>query len=97
MLKQEKQVKEITIKRRYCDDCTNELNHTMACSVAQCEICRKDLCEKCIGFEDNTTGDYRTVYCKKCWTIGEEYRTLIDIHESEIEGLYNEWHEKCKK
>ena len=95
MIKEEKQTQEITIKHKYCDDCGIEIKIDMACSVAKCEICGKDLCNKCIGYEANTMGDYREVYCKKCWEIGTEYRLKIEQLENEIENLSDEWHNRC--
>lgn len=95
MIKKENITQEITIKHIFCDDCETEIKRTMQCEVAKCEICNKDLCNKCIGHEDDN-GDYRIVYCKKCWQIGEKYRNLISTHESEIERLCQEWHDKCK-
>ena len=96
MIKEEKQTQEITIKHKYCDDCGTEIKREMACSVAKCEICGKDLCDKCIGYETNTMGDYREVYCKKCWELGTEYRLKIEQLENEIENLSMEWHSKCR-
>jgi hypothetical protein len=37
------------------------------------------------------------VYCKKCWELGNEYRPLIEQHENEVDKLYDEWKNKCKK
>jgi len=96
MVKEEKQTQEITIKHKYCDDCGIEIKRDMACSVAKCEICGKDLCNKCIGHEANTMGDYREVYCKKCWELGTEYRLKIEQLENEIENLSTEWHSRCR-
>jgi len=95
MIKEVKQTQEVTIKHKYCDDCGTEIKRDMACSVAKCEICGKDLCNKCIGHEANTMGDYREVYCKKCWEIGTEYRLKIEQLENEIENLSTEWHNQC--
>lgn len=95
MIKEEKKLVETTVKRRYCDDCGKEL-YGLSCCRAECEYCHKDLCEKCIGNEEGTSGDYRIVYCKTCWELGNEYRPLIEQHDNEIEKLYNEWRTKCK-
>jgi hypothetical protein len=96
MIKKETIIQEKIINHKFCDDCGSEIEIGMACSVARCEICGKDLCNKCLGHEDHSDGDYRTVYCKNCWTIGESYRTKIEYLENEIEKLYDEWHKKCK-
>lgn len=95
MIKEVKETQEITIKHKYCDDCETEIKRGMACSVAMCEICGKDLCNKCIGHEANAMGDYREVYCKKCWKLGTEYRLKIKQLENEIENLLTEWHNQC--
>jgi hypothetical protein len=95
MIKKIKKTKEIIIKKKYCDVCNTEIKIGMACSVAKCEICGKDLCNKCIKYEIDTMGDYREVYCKKCWELGSEYRLKIDNLEEQIENLTKEWHQKC--
>jgi len=95
MIEEIKETKEITIKRKYCDDCKTEISIGMACSVAKCEICGKDLCNSCIGYESHDMGDYRIVYCKKCWEFGTEYRKEIKILEEKIEYLNNLWVVRC--
>jgi hypothetical protein len=95
MIKEMKQIQETTIRYKYCDDCETEIKRDMTCSVAKCEICGKDLCDKCIGYEANS-GDYREVYCKKCWEVGVDYRSKIEYLENEIEKLSNEWHNLCR-
>lgn len=96
MIREIKTIKETTIKYKYCDVCGTQIKSEMACSVARCQMCGKDLCEKCIGKEINTMCDYREVYCKSCWDIGEEYRNKINQLENEIDKLNDEWLEKCK-
>lgn len=95
MIKEIKTTKEVFINHKYCDDCGIEIKRDMACSVAKCEKCGKDLCDKCVGYEADSFGDYREVYCKKCWDIGESYRLAIQKHEEEIEKLNDEWSLKC--
>lgn len=96
MIKKEKTTKEITIKHKYCDDCGIKININMSYIATKCEICGKDLCYKCIGHEDYNSGDYRTVYCNKCWSIGEPYRQKIKELENKIDDLNDEWINKCK-
>lgn len=97
-MKQEESLSQIvSVIKYYCDDCGIQLHRNMACSVAKCEICGKDLCDKCVGHEDQDTGDYRTVYCSSCWNIGKPYRDKIKILESEIDQLNDEWINKCIK
>lgn len=93
----EYEVKE-TVKhhKRTCDMCNVEIKRGMACSVARCEICGIDLCDKCVAHEDYSTGDYRTCYCSRCWNIGSQFRYKIKQHEDEVENLYEEWHSLCK-
>ena len=94
----EVEVTEKTIKRyKYCDDCGKKIERSMACSVATCKYCGKDLCDKCVAAEDSTMGDYRTVYCSKCYDIKTEYDKLIEPLENEIERLSDEMIDKCKK
>jgi hypothetical protein len=99
MIKETKITKEVIVseKHRYCDDCEKELHWSLACSAAHCQYCNKDLCEECIGYEEETDGDYRMVYCKNCWELGNEYRPKIEQYEIEIHKLYTEWQDKCKK
>jgi hypothetical protein len=96
MIKEEQITEVTTVKHRYCDECGTRIRIGMACSRASCEICGKDLCDKCVGHEDHSYGDYRVVYCKRCWEVGEEYRTQILVHETEIDRLNDEWRDKCK-
>ena len=96
MIKETKTLKETTERHRYCDDCGKELHWTLACCAAHCQYCKKDLCEKCIGYEESTGGDYRIVYCKTCWELGNDYRPIIEQHEEEVHRLYTEWQNKCK-
>jgi len=95
MIKETKILKEQSEYQKFCDVCGVKINHGMACSRASCEICGKDLCEKCISHEESNSGDYRTVFCKKCDTIGDEYRPLISRLECEIDELHNQWRTKC--
>jgi hypothetical protein len=97
MIKKEQTTKTINVNHKYCDDCGVEIKMSMSCSVAKCEMCGKDLCDKCIGHEEDNTGDYRVVYCSNCWNIGTEYRNKIKFLEKEIEQLELEWNEKCKQ
>ena len=96
MIKEKKTTEEITTRYRYCDDCGAEIPRGLMCSVARCEICKKDLCNNCIGNEGDSYGDYRTVHCKSCWSIGETYRIKIEELANQIEKLHNEWASKCK-
>ena len=96
MIKEERKTVEVTERHRYCDDCGVKLTHTMACSNANCEECGKDLCDKCVGYEEPVSGDYRKVWCKRCWALGEKYKPLIAELESQIDSLYEEWEKECK-
>ncbi|MFA5152767.1 MAG: hypothetical protein WC554_09425 [Clostridia bacterium] len=97
MIKETKILKEDFVLHKFCDVCGDEIRIGLACSVARCKYCKKDLCEKCIGYEENTGGDYRIVYCKDCWNKGENYRPLIEQHENEIDILYEQWRNECKQ
>ena len=79
----------------YCDVCGEEIPRDLACGIAKCECCEKDLCDKCVGHEGSSCGDYRVAYCKKCWDIGEGFRVDIEYMEERIESLYEEWKSKC--
>jgi len=75
---------------RFCDICGDKVQ-----TIKRCEICSKDLCSSCVGHVHEDWSDYYDYYCKRCWEIGQEFRDLIAIHESEIEGLHQEWINKC--
>ena len=91
MIKETKQQQEVIIKKKYCDICETEIERGLACSAAKCEICGRDLCEDCIGWEKNTSGDYREVYCKSCWNEGEYHRVEIRKFEKWIEVAHENW------
>ena len=90
--------KEIEFKnyQKFCDICSKEITIGLECSKAKCMYCKKDLCEDCVGHENDTHGDYRDIWCKKCWEIGEEYRPIIEELHKKIEVLNKEWQDKCK-
>jgi len=87
--------KDVEETHKYCDVCGTEIHRHLACSVAKCECCGKDLCDKCVGHEGYASGDYRVVYCKKCWDIGDDYRAEIKYLETQIDQLYEEWKSRC--
>ena len=91
MIKKNVILKEVPEYQKFCDDCGVEIRIGMSCSKAKCEYCGKDLCEKCIGHEEMTVGDYRIVYCKSCWSVGDKYRGKIEELENQIEQLYAKW------
>ena len=95
MYKDEIVNKEVMETHKFCDVCDKEITMGLACSAAKCEQCGKDLCESCIGYEECSCGDYRTVYCKRCWDIGCSYRKVIKYLEDEIDCLYKEWKDEC--
>ena len=91
MIKTEQKTQTIDVRKRYCDDCGKFLPSGMACSVARCEYCGKDLCNSCIGHEEHNSSDSREVYCKRCWDIGKPYREEIAELEERVELLYGKW------
>lgn len=95
MIKKIIKTEEVSYNEKYCDVCGTNIKMSMACTSARCEICGKDLCEKCIGHEENTMGDYREVYCKQCWDLGKEFNKKIEELENEIENLTKTWHKLC--
>ena len=95
MIKETKVLKEDIKRQRFCDECGEELHWGLACCKAQCLYCGKDLCDKCVGHEEDTWGDYRVVYCKSCWDKGKIFRPLIEQHENEVHKLYEEWQKSC--
>lgn len=97
MIKKVVELAPMTYYHKICDDCGKEIKRGMACSTTKCEICGKDLCEKCIGYEEGTSGDYRVVYCADCWYMGESHRAKIKLLENKIDKLTDEWHNKCKE
>ena len=57
---------------------------------------KKDLCNKCVGYEMDTGSDYRTVWCKMCWQLGEKYRPKIEALNQQVDSLYEAWRAECK-
>ena len=87
---------EIKKVKVYCDDCSKEISHSLACCVARCMNCGKDLCEKCIAHENNTGGDWREVYCKFCWSVEQEYSAEIAELHKQIDDIRETIYSKCK-
>ena len=85
------------IVHRYCDDCGKELNWSLQCSKAVCEYCGKMLCEDCIGYEQETGGDYRIVYCKSCSKIYMKYKPQIDETYKEYQRIIKLIQTECKE
>ncbi len=42
-------------------------------------------------------GDYREVWCVKCWKIGEKYRPAIKELDAKCKKLYDDWYAECKQ
>jgi hypothetical protein len=98
MIKETKKLKTqlVTEKHRYCDDCGEKINESVYHSRIHCNICKKDLCSKCIGHKENDGSDYTDYFCKDCWSTGEPYRKKIQEHEDAIDKLNEEWESKCR-
>ena len=92
-----KVMREVVEPHRYGDICGEEIRIGLACSTARCTYCGKDLCENHIGYEEETPGDYRVVYCENCWNLGEQIRPIIEELQSNVGNLYKEWQDKCKE
>ena len=78
------ETKYVTQKKRIviCDDCGKGIHHDLACSVAVCEICKADLCERCISLEIPTMGDYREVYCAGCnILIKDNNKEILELRQ----------------
>ena len=97
MIKEIKIQQEVIEYYKYCDVCGAEINNSLACLSARCMYCKKDLCENCIGHEEETGGDYRDVWCTVCWLIGSEYRPMIEKLKAKAQLLYQEWQDRCRK
>lgn len=96
MIKEEILVEQVVKKITVCDICGDEIYRDLACSVIRCEQCGKDLCENCIGHENNTMGDYREGYCESCWDIGQTYLSRIQMLKNEIDEIYYYWEQACQ-
>jgi hypothetical protein len=95
MIKEIKTMQEVINRERYCDVCGVGLG--LHAYRYKCHYCKKDLCSKCVEWEESMAGDYNTHWCKTCWEIGNEYRPKIEEMENQIEKLYEEWEAKCKE
>jgi len=96
VIKETKIRKEVIIQQKYCDVCGVKIGHRLACTNATCAYCKKDLCEECIGYEEETPGDYRRVWCNACWQIGDKYRPMIKALRTEVSMLYERWQKESK-
>jgi len=99
MVKTKEVTKKVTRKIHgiYCDDCGKRIHWDLQCSTTRCEYCKADLCEKCVAQEDYADGDYRIVYCAKCWDIVKPIKEKIIALEDEIDRLEKECIAKCGK
>lgn len=97
VIKTLKAIKEVDERHKFCDVCGKELDMNLACYSAKCMYCGKDLCEEHIGHEEDTSGDYRVVYCENCWQLGELYRPRIEKLQNEVARLYKRWQDDCRK
>jgi hypothetical protein len=80
---------------KFCDVCGNQIPMGLACSAIKCSKCKRDLCEQCVGHEENTSGDYRWGYCIDCWEIGKPHLSNIELLSNQIEKEHTRWHQKC--
>lgn len=85
---------EIRENHRFCDICGVEIPIGLACTAATCQICGKDICENCIGNEEDA-GDWRDVQCTLCWSIGQKYLPEIAKMKSKVTELYQKWYAEC--
>ena len=96
MIKETTVKKDVAEKHKYCDVCGAEISIGLACGPAICMYCKRDLCNSCVGYEEESPGDYRIVWCKRCWQIGEYYRPKIQALSNERSVLYEEWKGGCE-
>ena len=97
MIKETKVLKEQIIRLKFCDVCGDQIHIGLACHKAVCRYCEKDLCEDCIGDEEETGGDYRIVSCLRCSEIRLSYKSKLDALEKERDEIYKEIRTKCKQ
>lgn len=81
---------------KFCDICKVEIPIGLACNAASCAICGSDLCDKCVGHEEDSPGDYRITWCRSCWEIGEPYRKQLDELRQKRDEVSAEWHRLAK-
>ena len=73
MIKKEKTIQEVITRFRCCDVCDAKMF-----SNANCCICTKDLCQKCVEHIESDYSDYPDYYCKKCWDRGILFRSKVN-------------------
>jgi hypothetical protein len=101
MIKEEKKIQEITLKKCFCDICAkNGIYRTIASEYRnQCYICHRDICNKHTIDDPRDNSDYPIKYCSECFDIGKKYLAEMKRIEEESdikqEALYNEWEEKA--
>lgn len=96
MIKKEEVTIISTFHYKYCDICQKKISSSLACCAAHCEYCGKDLCEDCIEHENNSFGDYREVYCKRCWEIYLKYDLKIKELNKQLDDIYEQIEKECR-
>ena len=97
MIKTEKVMKDVEVKRIFCDKCGKEIHWHLPCYTARCKICKADLCDECIGDESDDGSDHRTVWCKTCHEVGIPYVKEIDRLYDEIGRQHELWKKEALK
>jgi len=95
-MSEKKVIIESSVTKYFCDICNTEMQQ-----ASKCYICGKDLCVKCVTFDNRDWGDYPTRYCDNCWLIGETYREeMLKIEndaDEKIAELRKKWKQQALK
>jgi len=80
-------------KHRFCDLCNHEINNMYTSNT--CVKCGIDLCSSC-GIEYDESGDYLTLICPTCNSIGYQFNEKIKQLQKQIYQLEENWGMICK-
>ena len=92
-----------TVIERVCDFCEERSG---LFRVKSCSMCKRDVCSKCgisydfeILAENEFYGDYPSIMCRECWSVGDEARRIISTarkrSEKTEDKAWNDWKKKC--
>ena len=79
-----KELVEREIVNRYCDLCgAEEADTNRRTWVHTCDICNREICDKCVGDSDYESATY---FCKECCRISEPFRAKISALRKECKA-----------
>ncbi len=78
----------IDVNEYGCDVCGKDIPQSgLRHGVYSCRMCKRDLCDSCVAFDDRAHGDHPPLYCESCWEIGAPYRENQRVAEATYERM----------